>query len=486
MARMPIRAVIFDLDDTLISTRKLEPYRKNSMHSELVDNINKARLFPQIKAILTGLQQKGIKIGLVTNSPRLYTDTLLKHFGIFEFFDSTICYDEAAPDIKPSPRGILRVLNELGVEPHQGVYVGDLDSDFEAAYHARLIPVAPSWATRNPISVAPSAIINSEQLLSDLDNINRIQYLAEIASKYEHFTPKTGAMYYFIPLNDKAQIVPLKRQEITHIALGRYFSLRSPLSATLHSEQNLSKHIYSKEELPLFEAPDYWIELFSFAIDKLPKWLFGGESTFDIVAVIPSKPEKNQRLEQLLERIAASYSHGPTFIGDLFYFNKGSKSLKTLGNKENRVQELSINLHFNEKYTHIAREKKILLIDDVITTGATLARANELLQRYCNTQAIGCCLAKTVRTSNDYVPCPLCARPMQVRRNGKTGISFYGCSGFHEPTPCKHTLQIFIKECPHCDNMLCKHFYKERYFYGHDFKSQGKICTYIEDIENND
>jgi len=148
MARKPIKAVIFDLDDTLILSKNLEPYRRNVMHAELVDNLNKARLFPQIKAILSGLREKDIKIGLVTNSPRLYTDTLLNHFGIFDYFDSTLCFDDVTPDIKPSPKGILRMVKDFGLEPSQCIYVGDLDSDFEAAYHARVIPVAPSWATK--------------------------------------------------------------------------------------------------------------------------------------------------------------------------------------------------------------------------------------------------------------------------------------------------------------------------------------------------
>ena len=79
MARKPIKAVIFDLDDTLILSKNLEPYRRNVMHAELLDNLNKAKLFPQIRAVLSGLKEKAIKIGLVTNSPRLYTDTLLRH-----------------------------------------------------------------------------------------------------------------------------------------------------------------------------------------------------------------------------------------------------------------------------------------------------------------------------------------------------------------------------------------------------------------------
>ena len=484
MARKPIKAVIFDLDDTLILSKNLEPYRRNVMHAELLDNLNKAKLFPQIRAVLSGLKEKARKIGLVTNSPRLYTDTLLRHFGIFDYFDSTLCFDEVTPDIKPSPKGILKLVKDFELEPNQCIYVGDLDSDFEAAYHARVIPVAPSWATKNPISVAPSVVINSNQLLKDLANINRIQYIAELASNYVHFKPKSGSLYYFIPLNEDAQIVPLKKEEVSNIALGRYFSLRSPLSATLHSEHNLSKHIFSKEEQPLFEAPDYWVELFSFVIDKLPQWFFGDGVSFDVVAVIPSKPEKNQRLEQLLERVASNYREGPTFIEDLFFFNEGSKSLKTLGSKENRIQELNVNLHINTKYSELVREKKVLLIDDVITTGATLARANELLEQYCNTRAIGCCLAKTVRTSSEYVPCSECGRTMQVRRNSKTGISFYGCSGYREPIPCKNTQPIFEKECPKCDNLLCKQFYNGEYFYRHDFRSQGRECKYSEDINN--
>lgn len=478
-----IKAVIFDLDDTLVSTKKVEHLRTSSHHDELIANLSNVKLYEPTVDILENLRANGVKIGIVTNSPSKYAHTILEHFGITHFFDKIICWDDVGyADIKPSPKGIKMVLESFALKPEDGVvYVGDQDTDVIAAYNARVIPISPSWATKNGITVAPAAVLSSTKLIQDLKDAGDIKYLAELASSNQSFTPQAGEMYNFLPLNIEGEILAADRQDIELVALGRYFSQRSELTASLHSQHSLSKEIYKKEEIPNYSVPRYWVELLVFAVDKLADYMFGVGEQFDIVTVIPSKQEKTPRLEMMLSSIAEQSSQETSFIPDLFYFNAGSHSLKTLGGRDARVAELDANLHLNNKYTGLIGGKRILILDDVITTGSTLKRAFSLLGAFNPQRILGCCLAKTVRVTQDYKACPQCGRTMSVKMNKSNKIPFWGCSGFHEQIDqCKFVESIYVKDCPNCGKGLRRMYISGQYTLGHDFRAQGRECTYNE------
>ncbi|WP_202384306.1 hypothetical protein, partial [Escherichia coli] len=75
---------------------------------------------------------------------------------------------------------------------------------------------------------------------------------------------------FFIPMNKDGKIGAIKKDEIDFICLGRYFSQKNKLTAKIHKQHTLSKEIYKKETDPKYVAPEYWVELLSFFIDKTP------------------------------------------------------------------------------------------------------------------------------------------------------------------------------------------------------------------------
>jgi len=77
-------------------------------------------------------------VGLVTHCAEFLTEPVMESLDIGDWFDAVVCCDE---DIgwKPDPRPIELALADLDATPeHDGVYVGDAESDVGAARNAGL------------------------------------------------------------------------------------------------------------------------------------------------------------------------------------------------------------------------------------------------------------------------------------------------------------------------------------------------------------
>jgi HAD superfamily hydrolase (TIGR01509 family) len=81
----------------------------------------------EAKPLLRKLKLQGIKIGLISNaarSSRTYR-RMLNSYGIGEYFDSLTISCEVGY-LKPAREIFHAALNELAVEPHEALHVGDL------------------------------------------------------------------------------------------------------------------------------------------------------------------------------------------------------------------------------------------------------------------------------------------------------------------------------------------------------------------------
>lgn len=487
----PVDAVLFDLDQTLVNTSKLAGYRETRDLEGLLENIEQSKLYKPVQKILLEIIKKGIKLGLVTNSPRWYVNEILKFHSI-EHFDAVICYDDVGSGgKKPSPNGINLALDKLGLNKDSNViYVGDLGTDIEAAYYADVKPIAPSWASRDPIDLVPAAVLCSSSLISLLDDYDGICLLADKCAQTKSYNYKSEEVS-FLPLNEDGQVVALNKEDIKLITFGRYFSQQSELTATYHENHALSKDIYAKEHSETYVSPQYWAELLARVSVTLPMYIFDDENCFfDIITVIPSKQGKNPRLENLLKRTKFLSDAPSEFIPDLFKFDAGAKSSKTLGGKAARSKELNEKLHVKDKYKNAIAGKTVLIIDDVITTGATFKRAFELLNETGTAMSFGVCIAKTVSVHKKNKFCPQCSRLLALRTNTNTGIHFWACTGYNDTeknNKCAHTESIIVKKCPRCVDSygLIKKPSKfgNSYFLACRSYGTDDACGYMENVE---
>jgi len=101
-------------------------------------------LYEGMQQLLEGLRSAGVKVGLVTSKSRFTTQMAFDLTGIEEYFDASVCADEASGN-KPSPAPILACLGQLGVAPGGAAYVGDSPADIHAAMSAGVASIAVSW-----------------------------------------------------------------------------------------------------------------------------------------------------------------------------------------------------------------------------------------------------------------------------------------------------------------------------------------------------
>jgi phosphoglycolate phosphatase len=93
------------------------------------------RLFEGGDEMLTELERRGLRWGIVTNKPGWLTEPLLSELKLHSRTRALVSGD-TFPERKPHPRGLLHAAEVMGVAPAECVYVGDAERDAQAAQAA--------------------------------------------------------------------------------------------------------------------------------------------------------------------------------------------------------------------------------------------------------------------------------------------------------------------------------------------------------------
>ncbi len=81
-------------------------------------------LYPHVRQTIMRLLRLGVKLGLVSDAPRMSAWTRLISLGLDSFFDTVVANEDTGKR-KPDPAPFLLALSRLEVKPEEAIMIGD-------------------------------------------------------------------------------------------------------------------------------------------------------------------------------------------------------------------------------------------------------------------------------------------------------------------------------------------------------------------------
>ena len=118
------------------------------------------RFFPESVEVLTRLKDQDAKLGIISTKYRFRILDFLKETFPSDFFDIIIGGEDVSAH-KPSPEGLLKAIEQLGVSAQDVLYIGDSTVDVETAQAASVdfAGVLHGMTTREELESYPHAKI---------------------------------------------------------------------------------------------------------------------------------------------------------------------------------------------------------------------------------------------------------------------------------------------------------------------------------------
>jgi len=135
----------------------------DELHDLVMEEVRRgAPTMPGARELVAALRERGMPLGLASNSPRAFVDAALEAAGMQDAFDVTIAGDEV-PRHKPAPDGYLAAARALGADPGHCIALEDSNTGVAAAKAAGMFVIGvPSF----PGVVLAAADLVAESLLA--------------------------------------------------------------------------------------------------------------------------------------------------------------------------------------------------------------------------------------------------------------------------------------------------------------------------------
>lgn len=125
-----------------------------------------------IPQLLTALRKRGIKVAVLSNKIDSASQQLIEYF--FPGKTDVVFGEHVGVPRKPDPTSCQMVMQQLGVQPEQVLYVGDSGTDMQTAKNAGLYAVGVTWGFRSKEVLleygADVLVHRPEQILQILDS----------------------------------------------------------------------------------------------------------------------------------------------------------------------------------------------------------------------------------------------------------------------------------------------------------------------------
>ncbi len=105
-------------------------------------------LYEGIEELLDVLQERGIRLAVLSNKPHEFTQRCVETYLGKWSFDPVLGQRERVPR-KPHPAGATEIANWFRIEPEQCLYLGDTGIDMQTALAASMVPIGVLWGFRS-------------------------------------------------------------------------------------------------------------------------------------------------------------------------------------------------------------------------------------------------------------------------------------------------------------------------------------------------
>ena len=114
------------------------------------DNVSaRTRPFDGMERVLAELHSRGLKLGIVTNKPAWLTGPLLQQLQLDRLFACVVSGDTVAAR-KPDPLPMFHAAAQAGVAATSCLYVGDAERDVQAAHAAGMRALVATYGYLEP------------------------------------------------------------------------------------------------------------------------------------------------------------------------------------------------------------------------------------------------------------------------------------------------------------------------------------------------
>lgn len=103
--------------------------------------------YPGIPELLDSLAGRGIRMSVFSNKPHSITEACVRGLLPDWTFDQVLGHKEGAPK-KPDPFGALAIARHAGLQPDEFLYLGDTGTDMDTARGAGMRPIGALWGFR--------------------------------------------------------------------------------------------------------------------------------------------------------------------------------------------------------------------------------------------------------------------------------------------------------------------------------------------------
>lgn len=122
---------------------------------------------PDAADVLRAVRDRGMRTGLLSNThwPRAWHEGFLERDGLLDLLDARV-YTSDLAHLKPSPRAFTAVLDQLGVQASEAVFVGD--RQYDDIFGASRVGMRTVWMANDATpayDVQPDAVVTA---LADL------------------------------------------------------------------------------------------------------------------------------------------------------------------------------------------------------------------------------------------------------------------------------------------------------------------------------